>query len=293
MNFLYGGYFGGWYVLFGLGFLRWVLEDSEHQSWWTIAFGLFAYLLLIPSLVLGMVGPIFEKIAKRSEAEIQAAFERRTLTRGYAFGTGFVLSLMAMITSFVAWLAAWMESNFFSTENLGENGLAVAMVSLMMGTVIVIALFPWLGVQHLLNRSRRHVLQGQQPAWHRTVPIVMVVAWVAIIAWTGYRIVNATNTNTMRLDFAALPATDEGLQDWFDSQPGIDATVSRDGPTVVIEYSVSALWTSGTGQFFDELVLEYASLGGTKHKLDLTQATANLGYGRLTNSSIGMPQKRW
>jgi hypothetical protein len=291
MSWLYGGYFGGWYVLFGLGFLRWVLEDANRQSWWMIAFGLFAYLLLIPSLVLGMVGPIFEKIAARSDAEIQAAFEQRKLTRGYAFGAGFVLSLMAMITSFIAWFAASMESDFFTPENLGENGLAVAMVSLMMGTIIVIGLFPWLGVRHLLNKAR-HDPQAQRPLWSRAIPIAIVV-WAALVGWLGYRIATATTTMTMRLDFAALPATDQALQDWFDSQPGIDATVSRDGQTVVIEYAVSAMWTSGSGQIFDELMLNYSTLGGTKHTLDLTGATAGFGYGRLLNSSLSTPRKRW
>jgi hypothetical protein len=97
----------------------------------------------------------------------------------------------------------------------------------------------------------------------------------------------------MRLDFAALPANDQALQNWFDSQPGIDATVSRDGQTVVVEYAVSAMWTSGSAQIFDELVLNYSTLGGTKHTLDLTDAATDLGYGRLVNSSISIPQKRW
>jgi hypothetical protein len=293
MNFLYGGYFGGWYVLFGIGFIRWVLVEPDDRSWWMIAFGAFAYFLLIPSLVLGMVGPIFEKIATRSEAEMQTAFDRRTLTRGYAFGTGFVLSLMAMVTSFIAWAAASMEPDFFSLENLGENGLAVVMVSLMMGIIIVIALFPWLGVRHLLSKSRRQERGAQSTWFSRVAPIAAVLICAALIGWLGYRIATSTNTMTMRLDFAGLPANDQALQDWFDSQPGIDATVSRDGQTVVIEYAVSALWTSGSSQFFDELVLDYSTLGGTKHSLRLTDATANFGYGRLLNSSTSMPQKRW
>jgi hypothetical protein len=165
------------------------------------------------------------------------------------------------------------------------------MASLMMGTIIVIGLFPWLGVRHLLNKAR-HDPQAQRPLWSRAIPIAIVV-WAALVGWLGYRIATATTTMTMRLDFAALPATDQALQDWFDSQPGIDATVSRDGQTVVIEYAVSAMWTSGSGQIFDELMLNYSTLGGTKHTLDLTGATAGFGYGRLLNSSLSTPRKRW
>jgi hypothetical protein len=292
MNWLYAGYFGGWYILFGLGFIRWVLGEPDDRSWWVIAFGVFAYFLLIPSLVLGMVGPIFEKIATRSQVEIDDAIKRRTLTSGYAFATGFVLSLMAIITSFIAWSVASMESDFFTPENLGENGLAVAMVSLMMGIIIVIALFPWLGVRHLLNKSRRSDSESQ-PSSARIVPIAVIFIWAILSGWLGYRLANASNIMTLRLDFAALPATDQALQDWFDSQPGIVAHVSRDNQTVVIEYAVSALWGSSTSQFFDELVMEYASITGTKHTLQLTDATAELGYGRLLNSTSSTPQKRW
>ncbi len=291
MNWLYAGYFGGWYILFGLGFIRWVLAEPDDRSWWMIAFGVFAYFLLIPSLVLGMVGPIFEKIATRSQAEIDDAFKRRTLASGYVFATGFVLSLMAMITSFIAWSVASMESDFFTPEHLGENGLAVAMVSLMMGIIIVIALFPWLGVRHLLNKSRRSDSESQRSA--RIQPIAVLLIWAALVGWLGYRLANATNTMTLRLDFAALPVTDQALQDWFDLQPGIVAHISRDNQTVVVEYAVSALRGSSTSQFFDELVMEYASIGGTKHTLQVTDATAELGYGRLLNSSTGTPQKRW
>ena len=292
MNWLYAGYFGGWYILFGLGFIRWVLAEPDDRSWWMIAFGVFAYFLLIPSLVLGMVGPIFEKLATRSQAEIDDAIKRRTLTSGYAFATGFVLSLMAIITSFIAWSVASMESAFFTPENLGENWLAFAMVSLMMSIIIGIALFPWLGVRHLLNKSRQADSESQSSS-ARIVPIAVLLIWAGLIGWLGYRLVNATNTTTLRLDFAAVPATDQPLQDWFDSQPGIVAHVSRDNQTVVVDYAVSALHGSSTSQFFDELVMEYSSITGTKHTLQLTDATAELGYGRLLNSTTGMPQKRW
>ncbi len=292
MNWLYAGYFGGWYILFGLGFIHWVLVEPDDRSSWMIAFGVFAYFLLIPSLMLGMVGPVFEKLATRSQAEIDDAIKRSTLTSGYAFATGFVLSLMAMITSFIAWSVASMEADFFTPENLGENWLAFAMVSLLMGIILVIALFPWLGVRHLLDKSRRSD-SDLQPTFARIRPIAVLLVWAALVGWLGFRLANATNTMTLRLDFAALPATDQALQDWFDSQPGIVARITRDNQTVVVEHAVSALHGSSTSQFFDELVMEYSSLGGTKHTLRLTDATAELGYGRLLSSSTSRPQRRW
>ena len=64
---LYGGYFCGWYVLLGVGFVRWLTQEPSHrESWWMIAFGAVAYFLLIPSMLFGLM-PVLEKLSARAE----------------------------------------------------------------------------------------------------------------------------------------------------------------------------------------------------------------------------------
>ena len=51
VNWLYGGYFCGWYVLLGVGFVAWLTDGpGQDRLWRMMAFGAFAYFLVIPSL---------------------------------------------------------------------------------------------------------------------------------------------------------------------------------------------------------------------------------------------------
>jgi hypothetical protein len=50
VSWLYGGYFCGWYVLLGVGYVGWLTNPSHRESWWMVAFGAFAYFLVIPGL---------------------------------------------------------------------------------------------------------------------------------------------------------------------------------------------------------------------------------------------------
>ena len=64
-----------------------------------------------------------------------------------------------------------------------------------------------------------------------------------LLGWLGYTIYSAataTDTFTYRMDFTALPASDDALHDWLASQPGITSvSVRREGLTVVAEYTSS------------------------------------------------------
>jgi hypothetical protein len=154
MGWFLGGYFCVWYVLFGVGYVGWLTTHPERLSVWMVLFGLFAYILLIPSLLFGLMEPVFDKLAAKSAAALEEAVERGVIGRGYAFAIGAVCSVAAMVNVVVAWWAA-ETSGGFSVETLGENGLAVAMVTLMMGTLAIIAGVPWFGMQLLVMRYCR------------------------------------------------------------------------------------------------------------------------------------------
>jgi hypothetical protein len=149
-----GGYFGAWYVLFGIGFVSWLTGNPERLSVGMVLFGLFAYTLLIPGLLFSFMEPVIGKLSEKSAAALQDAVERGAIGRGYAFGMGLLCSVAAMVNCAVAWWAA-STSRGFTVETLGENGLAAAMVTLMMGTLAIIAAAPWLGLQFLLMRGCR------------------------------------------------------------------------------------------------------------------------------------------
>src|SRR6266478_5045658 len=143
VGWLYGGYFCGWYILLGVGYVRWLATEPSHrESWGMVAFGAVAYFLLIPSLLFGLM-PVLEKLSSRAESAIREGFTRRAVSRGYAFVVGLVGSLVAMVTCFVGWVAASMSPDALAADNLGETGQAVVIVSMMMGTLAVIAACLW------------------------------------------------------------------------------------------------------------------------------------------------------
>src|SRR5262249_42646754 len=150
-----------------------------------------------------------------------------------------------------------MSPDAFSAERLGENGLAVVMVALMMATAAVIAACPWLGLRLLVAKCRPPE-PGARRTWSRAVPVALALAWAGAVGWLGYRLANATTIMTARLDFAALPASDEPLRQWLRSQPGIlAADVSRRGNTVVVECAMSAHRSHSFSQWGDTLLIEY------------------------------------
>jgi hypothetical protein len=293
VGWLYGGYFGGWYVLLGLGFARWLATDSSHrESWGMVVFGAFAYFLLIPSLLFGLI-PVLEKVFARSDATIRDGLVRRAISRGYAFAVGLAGSLVAMVTCFVVWSAASMSSDTLSVDQLGENGLAVVMVSMGMGTLVVIAACLWLGLWLLLQTCRLREPVARPTRSLLAVAIASVLAWAGLVGWLGYRLTNATVVMTARLDFAALPASDEPLQTWLRSQPGLAGVVSRQGNTVVVECTLSVRGIQGFARTLDTVMIEYTTPAGEKRSVDLTRAAAESGYGGLTNADFDRPRRQW
>jgi hypothetical protein len=81
VDWLYGGYLCGWYVLLGVGFVNWLTKDINRESWWMVAFGAVAYFLLIPSLLFGLM-PVLEKLSAQAESAIQEGYTRRAVSRG-------------------------------------------------------------------------------------------------------------------------------------------------------------------------------------------------------------------
>jgi hypothetical protein len=289
---LYGGYFCGWYLLLGLGYARWLTENPDNRaSWAIVAFGAGAYFLLIPSLLLGGI-PALEQLSVRSAAAIREGFARRAVGRRHAFAVGLVGSLVAMATCAVGWGAAALSDDWLSTEKLGEDGVAVVIVGMMMGTVAVIAVCPWLGQRLLLMKCRPRE-PGVRRSWSAVLVPVAAMAWVVLVGWLGYRLVNATSVMTARLDYTTLPASDEQLQERLRSQPGLTAVVGREGNTVVVECRVSAFRSHAFSRWGDTVVLEYVTPGGEKRTLELTHAAAESGYDGLRSAEFDKPRRRW
>jgi len=293
VGWLYGGYFCGWYILLGVGFVRWLTMDPSHrESWWMVAFGAVAYFLLIPSMLFGLM-PVLEKLSDRAESVIREGFTRRAVSRGYAFAVGLVGSLVAMVTCFVGWVAASMSPDALSEDKLGETGLAVVIVSMMMGTLAVITACLWLGLRLLLLKCRLRE-PGARRTWSsRIVPALLALAWAGTVGWLGYRLANATSVMTARLDFAALPASDEPLEEWLRSQPGVAAAVSRQGNTVVVECAMSAHRSHSFSRWGDTVMIEYTTPGGERRSLHLTRVAAEAGYGGLRNAEFDKPKRQW
>jgi len=291
VNWLHAGYIYGWYVLFGLGFVRWLWEQPTlAQPWWVYALVTLTYFVLIPGAMFGLMGPMLQNISAKDEAEVQEGYRRHRLSRGFAFSAGVVASLVAMTTCAVAWLAASMESAFFSTKNLGENGVAAAIISLMMGIVAVVAVCPWLGARLLLLRCRDRV-PGQRSPW--LLPILGAILWMGLVGGIGYRLVNAATHMRVQLEFASLPETDDALREWLQSQPGFAAIVHREGETVTIDYRVTGLWSNSCSQFGNVVLIEYETLTRQKCRLPLSQAVSDLGYGKVTKVELGQPRRTW
>jgi hypothetical protein len=256
-----------------------------------VAFGAVAYFLLIPSLLFGLM-PVLEKLSAQAESAIREGFTRRAVSRGYAFAVGLVGSLVAMVTCLVGWVAASMAHDALSADNLGETGLAVVVVSMMMGTLAVIAACPWLALRHLLMKCREPCARRTWSS--RIVPVALLLAWAGTVGWLGYRLANATSVMTARLDFATLPASDEPLQEWLRSQPGVvAAAVSRQGNTVVVECAVSAHRSYSLSRMGDTVLIEYRTPGGEKRSLHLSQVAAEAGYGGLRNTEFDKPKRQW
>jgi hypothetical protein len=181
-------------------------------------------------------------------------------------------------------------------DKLGENDLAVVFVSLMAATVAIIAVCPWLGSRLLLMKCRLGEPGAKRTWLSRIVPIAVALIWAGLVGWLGYRLANATVLWPMQLHFAALPASDELLREWLRSQPGVlDARVSRQGDTVEIELTLSAhgAHSSSYNRLTNTLVMESKTAAGQGHELQLSQAAAAFGYGKLRDVEVGKPKKKW
>jgi hypothetical protein len=258
-----------------------------------VAFGAFAYFLVIPALLFQMF-PVFEKFSRGADSTINEGFARGVLSRGYAFVVGLVGSLVAMVTCAVGWAVASLESAVLSQERLGETGIAVAMVSILMGVVTVIAACPWLGQQLLIGQCRARDPGARQSWTWPLAPIAMALAWAATVGWLGYRIANATSVMTARLDYRVLPASDEVLQQWLRSQPGIAAaTVSREGNTVVVECGLCPYRSHTFSWWIGTVMFDYTTPGGEKRSVHLSRVAADAGYKGLTKATFDRPRSQW
>jgi hypothetical protein len=110
-------------------------------------------------------------------------------------------------------------------------------------------------------------------SFRRIVSAVVVVAALGLVGWLGYRLATAADTFTYRAEFTTPPASDDALRDWLAAQPRVgDASVRRDGPTVVVEFTMPAR-------------------GGHPRPDPLGRAE-QLGYGRLERYTLRVTS-RW
>jgi hypothetical protein len=292
MGWLLGGYFGGWYILFGVGYVYWLSEPSHRETWGMVAFGAFGYFVCIPGLLFGLMH-LLGKLTERSEASIAAGLERRAVSRGYVFAVGFGGSLVAMATCTLGYMVAALSQDTL-TETLGEIGLAVLIMALLMGPCAIVTGCLWLGMRHLLTKCRLRE-PGEQPSWtERLVPIVALLVWAGTMTWLGYRLANATTVMTARLDYAVLPVNDESLQEWLRSQPGIAAaSVRRQGNTVVVECAMPAHRSHSFMQIWKTVTIEYTLPGGERRTLPLSDEAAKVGYKGLGHVEFGKPRAEW
>jgi hypothetical protein len=290
---LYGGYFCGWYLLLGVGFVYWVTDPRHRESWGMIAFGSFAYFLVIPCLLFQLV-PVFGKLSVRAESTIEEGIARGALSRGYAFAVGLAASLVAMVTCAVGYGVAAMELEEVPLGQVDDTGLAVTFFSLLIGALAIIAACPWLG-QLLLLRKCRLQEPAARRAWAwRLVPVALALAWAGTVCWLGYRLVNSTTVMTARLDFATLPASDQPLEEWLRSQPGVlGAAVTRQGNTVIVECAVSANRSHSFSSWGRTVLFKYATPGGETHSIHLTKAAADAGYKGFSKVNFERSKRQW
>jgi hypothetical protein len=294
VSWLYGGYFCGWYVLLGVGFVAWLTDGSGNGgSWGMIAFGAVAYFLVIPGLLFSLT-PVVAKLSSRVDVTVKEGLARGAVSRGYAFAVGLVGSLVAMVTCAVGYGVACMEFPDVPADQLDDTWLDVAFVSMLMGVLAVIAVCPWLG-QLLLLRKCRPREPGARRTWSwRIVPVALAMAWAGTVGWLGYRLANSTTVMTARLDFAALPASDRPLQEWLRSQPGVaSAAVRREETTVVVECALCAYRSHSFSRWGNTVLIEYTTPGGERHSLHLTRVAAEAGYRGLRNATFEKPTRQW
>jgi hypothetical protein len=181
-----------------------------------------------------------------------------------------------------------------SADQLDETWLAVAFVSILMGVLAVIAACPWLGQLLLLRKCRLHE-PGARRTWSwRIVAVALALGWAGTVGWLGYRLANATTAMTARLDFAALPASDEPLQERLRSQPGVAAAaVRRQENTVVVECALCAYRSHSFRWWGDTVLIEYTTPGGETRSLNLTQVAAEAGYRGLRKATFDKPKRQW
>jgi hypothetical protein len=294
VSWLYAGYFCGWYMFLGLGLVAWFMDDPRKlQSWEMVAFGIFAYFLVIPSLLFQLI-PIFAKWSPGVDSAVKEGFARGAFSRGYAFVVGLVGSVVALVTCALGWGVASLESEPISVEQLDENGVAVTVVSMLMGVLAVIAACPWLGQLLLLGKCRLSESGARQTWSWRIVPVALALAWAGTAGWLGYRLANAATVLTARLDFAALPDSDEPFQERLRSQPGVAAaSVSRHDKIVVVEFAVCAYRSHSFGWWTGTVMFDYTTPRGEKYSLDLTQVAAEAGYKGLKGATFDRPKTRW
>ena len=293
MKSLYFGYFCGWYVLFGVGFVYWLTDPRNRESWGMIAFGTVAYFLVIPGLLMQLL-PIVAKLSARMASAIEDGIARGALSRRYAFAVGLACSLAMMATCVVGYGVAALESEGAPIGQQDDTGLAVAFFSMLASILAVFAAGPWIGQLLLLRKCRLREPRGRREWAWRYVPVALALSWAATVCWLGYRLANATSVMTARLDFAVLPASDGPLQEWLQSQPGVRAAaVSRQGNTVVIECAVCAYRSHSFSSWGHTVTFEYAAPDGETHLIRLTQAAAQAGYKGFSKVQFETSKRHW
>jgi hypothetical protein len=237
--------------------------------------------------------PVFAKAAPGVDAAVKEGFARGSVSRSYAFAVGLVSSLVAIVTCAVGYGVACMEFPDVPIDQPHETWLDVAVFAMLLGVLAVIAACPWLG-QLLLVRKCRPREPGARRTWlWQIVPIALVLAWAGTVGWLGYRLANATTVMTARLDFADLPASDEPLQEWLRSQPGVAAAVRREENTVVVEIALCAFRSHSFSQWGNTVLIEYTTPGGETRSLHLTQVAAEAGYRGLRKVTFEKPTRQW
>jgi cytochrome c-type biogenesis protein CcmE len=69
---------------------------------------------------------------------------------------------------------------------------------------------------------------------------------LAVVGWFAYRLTTARSLHTYRLVYATMPDDDEALAAWLRAQPGVSAaSVTREGDTLVVRFTVRALGPGG------------------------------------------------
>jgi hypothetical protein len=124
------------------------------------------------------------------------------------------------------------------------------------------------------RRSRRlYITNRHKPSWRdsrvlRTLAALGTVLAVSVGGWVGYRVAHGTRNYSYHIFFRSMPATDDGILQWLNSQPGVTAAaVVRAGNQLRVSFAMS--------------------LFSRKAVPDIVDATDRLGYQGRAGFSAG------